>query len=1169
MTMTMTEPTIGEIVEIQSGYTSYVDLRLELFDDSRNIGRMSRYRPILSHRQAFQKLARSLRVQDKRCYLLTGSYGTGKSHLSLMFANYLQTPAAEPPMPRFFANYARDDPNGAEALKAGRSSGRYLVALCDWGGRGDFDEVVLRAVDEALERESFGGKLDTPYLQAAAKLDEWEQLARAGDPKARFLDDFERELSEQNPGLTLAGFKKRLAEFEYTALVEFKRTHQVVTTAPFTYDKADLLAILTTTLSSQRFKDRFLGLLILFDEFGDTMERGGMSPKAFQQFAQLCAETPRECAHLIFVGTAHKALTSYAKPYDTTDFRTASDRIDEVALTPDGVEDIIAAIVMPRKDSQLWRDQVAPRMADLDQLQKDCTRLKLFDWLPAPRVRKSIIENIYPMHPMATYALLQLARDVASNNRSIYKFFGGEVDQDNDQGSYGHYVATTPIVDRISGRLNLYTADLLCDYFAPALKADNRELRDTVREQIKDYENSLRELNRVAARAFEFRDDTLVPRILRLLLVYQIVGIPASLENLQFGLYHVTPAERDVLTNRLQALVTKGVLYFLKDTRVYEFKRSAGIDLDRLIDDYMQIQGHIPQNIVAELDELVPLDKAERYMEAKDYNAPYGEDKRLERRLVRAVDLGWEPAGAQGPRTYFDRLDQEMARETTRLKGEYEGLALHVVCETAEEIERARTFCARNVSDRIVVAIPKAPLLFRDLVIMLRALQSIQGSEDAKNFSTQDNAALETRLHGDRARPGAEGALRAQRDRLTNPREVIWLGKYAQAVHTEATKPYDAANRVMEVSYGTYHNMFAHEDFNKLRQRTDVAKNAALKEAVEKLLDYNTPLVIETSFAQSRGDRRYLEQCLLQNGALRQLKAEGGRLHCELDPDPDHYEGKLPSLAHMVCAVRDLGPTATLRLSSWVQQYRGGPYGQGAVALALALAYLRRQFGDSIRIKADDSAIGDLPMNGFERVLELINGQQYPNAYLAYRTLRTEERELVQQVYGIFAPVGLATVREHGVTEAYEALKSWWNGLPPLSKVAALYPAATHPYTADFIQVMQKIDVRDAHSFLFDDLPPAFGADAGAAVMADTVELVTAQLHIEKGQLEAALASVEGRIMDGVRILFNVDDDTYGDIVQGINAWYKGLDTGQNIVDPFVKTPKRWAKRKALTPLLS
>ena len=121
-----------------------------------------RYRPITSHRQAFQKLARSLNTKDKRCYLLTGSYGTGKSHLCLMFANDMQTRAGEQPMPKFFENYSAVDPDAAEDLKTRRLKGKYLVALCAWGGKGDFEDVVLRAVDTALRREGFGAELDIP-----------------------------------------------------------------------------------------------------------------------------------------------------------------------------------------------------------------------------------------------------------------------------------------------------------------------------------------------------------------------------------------------------------------------------------------------------------------------------------------------------------------------------------------------------------------------------------------------------------------------------------------------------------------------------------------------------------------------------------------------------------------------------------------------------------------------------------------------------------------------------------------------------------------------------------------------------------------------------------------------------------------------------------------------
>src|SRR5713101_6676306 len=510
----MEEPTIQEIVEIHGGYTSFVDLKLELFDDTRNTGRMSRYRPIISHRQAFQKLARSLNIKDNRCYLLTGAYGTGKSHLCLMFANYLQTPAGEQPMPKFFENYADVDPPAAEELKAKRRSGRYLIALCDWGGKGDFEEVVLRAVDEALRREGLEDTLDTPYLQARRKIGEWKGFAEAGDPKGHFYRDFERVLMEHHPEYTLPSFDKRLATFDYATLEVFKRIHQDVTTAPFAYDKADLLAILTSILSSKAFKDRFQGILVLFDEFGDTMERGNMSPKMFQQFAQLCSETPSNCAQIAFVGTSHKPLSEYAKAYNAIEFRTASDRIEQVPLSPNGVEDIVAAIIVPKKGNTLWQQKIASRQT-FDEMLSDCKRLNLFNWLKTPKIREAIIENMYPMHPMATFALLQLVRDVASNNRTIFTFFSGEPGIDAEPGSYGHYIATTPI--EAGRKLNLYTADRLFDYFGSRLQADNKELRETVRNNVRDYESSVREQKRVAAAdassQLQYQEDPLVTRI--------------------------------------------------------------------------------------------------------------------------------------------------------------------------------------------------------------------------------------------------------------------------------------------------------------------------------------------------------------------------------------------------------------------------------------------------------------------------------------------------------------------------------------------------------------------------------------------------------------------------------------------------------------------------------
>lgn len=1151
MSATVSAPMISEIIEIQDGYTEYVDLGLELFDDNRNGTRMKRYRPIASHRQAFQRMARSLNVKDKRCYLLTGSYGTGKSHLCLMFANYLQTPAGEPPMPEFFANYSDVDAVAAEDLKTRRSKGRYLVALCNWGGRGDFEDVVLRAVDVALRREDVGAELETPYLAALRKLDEWKTLADEGDGRGRFYTEAETELAQQNSGLTLAALRKGLAEFDPDLLAEFKRIHQALTTAPFTLDKEDLLPILTSILQSSAFKDRYLGLLVLFDEFGDTMERGKMSPKAFTQFAQICAETPADAARLVFVGTAHRDLTWYAKAYNANDFRTASDRIEPVPLATDGVEDIIAAIVVPQKQHALWQSEVASRSTVLDALLTGCTRLKLFNWLKGPKVRQAIIEDIYPMHPMATYALLQLARDVASNNRSVFTFFTGGVSPEPDPASYRDYITGTPIVS--DGKLNLYTADLLCDYFAPALRSDNRELRETIREQIKDYENSLRELNRAAAQdatvQMQFQGDNLVGRLLRLMLVYAIIQVPITPDNLQFGLNCVTQTERAELANRLRDLWQRGVIYFVKETSCYEFKKSTGVDLDRLIDAYKQDPKNMPGNLAAELNVLAPLNKADLYLEAKDYNMPYGEDKRLERRLVRAVDLGVEEALPGGKRSYFATLEAEIDQEVAR-RGEFEGIALHVICETGEEIQRARDFCARNESNRIAVAIPKQPIPLFDPVLELRALMSIEKSEGAKNYTMQDRAALNARLHGEGTKKGAYDALRTLRDKLFNPKEITWYGRYAQPLPTQDNKAHDAANSVMELLYADERNKFVHDDFNKLRVKVERSKSVALKEAVEKLLNYTEPLSVDTSFAQQRGDIRYLQKCLLNNGVLVQSKTSGVKLQCEVVLEPQKYASKLPALASMVEEIRRLGPSERLKIGQWVAKHRRPPYGQGSIALCLALACLRRMFGDSIRFKQDENSVGDLPVNSFDTVVSLIEGQ-YPNAFLSYRPLRPEEKALVKLVFDLFGQQTSAAARDYTVVEAHAALQTWWDTLPPLARVPALYPTAQFGATGEFLAAMQKIAARDAQAFLFDELPSAFGGEAGTMITQPLVDFLAEQLPVQKQILDGAFGMVEQQIMEAVRELFQVEQSTYTDIQDAIRAWYNGLDSSQR--DTFAR----------------
>ena len=51
---------IRDIIQINSGYTSYVDLVNEYHSLEKNRVRMERYQPITAHRLAFEKIAGSL-----------------------------------------------------------------------------------------------------------------------------------------------------------------------------------------------------------------------------------------------------------------------------------------------------------------------------------------------------------------------------------------------------------------------------------------------------------------------------------------------------------------------------------------------------------------------------------------------------------------------------------------------------------------------------------------------------------------------------------------------------------------------------------------------------------------------------------------------------------------------------------------------------------------------------------------------------------------------------------------------------------------------------------------------------------------------------------------------------------------------------------------------------
>ena len=157
---------IKEVLDIQRSYSTQVELRSEYFDLERREERMTHYKPIKAHRAAFERIAEGLyRQNNKRSYILSGSFGTGKSHLLMMAASYFSSPSSTPEMKKFFDNYDLAEQEEevkdkkAAQLRNLRSEGEFLVSICDYASP-DFETNLLRAIRETLELKDIQAIMD-------------------------------------------------------------------------------------------------------------------------------------------------------------------------------------------------------------------------------------------------------------------------------------------------------------------------------------------------------------------------------------------------------------------------------------------------------------------------------------------------------------------------------------------------------------------------------------------------------------------------------------------------------------------------------------------------------------------------------------------------------------------------------------------------------------------------------------------------------------------------------------------------------------------------------------------------------------------------------------------------------------------------------------------------
>jgi hypothetical protein len=1114
---------IKDVLDIQRSYSTQVELRSEYYDLERREERMTHYKPIKAHRVAFEKIVEGLyRQKDKRSYILSGSFGTGKSHLLMMAASYFSSPSSTPEMKKFFDNYELAEQEEdikekkAAQLRNLRSEGEFLVSICDYASP-DFETNLLRALRDTLEKKEIDpNTLESEYLQAYGKIQAWSD-----SEDVFFIERLEKLLDAEGEKWSISSLQSALSDFDVDALDTFKKLYKKVTSTDFQYDKDNYVEVISQMVKSPQIRDKYKGWVILFDEFDYQVGEKRFHLGQFQRFLAMCSESLMNGFPIMFIAAIHKSFLDYKSVYNSNDFTTISDRLDEIKLESEGVEDIISAVVNPKKDSDIWKNEIAPKASEVVKLANETNTHHLFDWLKAAQIKSKIIENIYPMHPAATYALIKLAGAAGSNNRSVVTFFA---DEREERGSYAYFINHTEVEQ--GGMLNLYTVDALCDYFD--LESSSENITDVAKEYIRNYETSLRELARIRHTEMDnlILSDNLFERVLKVMVIYDVIGLANTPELIRFGLNMTTSSRAGSLDNVLKLACEKKIIYLNDTNGCYEFKRSDSKDISGLIRDYKSKPENLPDNYISALESVLKYDfsiKSKKKLKGEPlspqkYNLLYREDKRLKKVFCMLKDIE--------DSSYFDDIHNELEAENDHKKN-FDGAIVYVICEKNDEIDKATSLTKNNKYKEIMVAVcNEVAEIYDDIFSLVAACHCEDNSSD---FSSQDLRALKEQAQT------YDTKIAKRLDFIMDSKNYKAYGAFGEMLENGANDVGAAA--LLENIFKKKRNAFSHDDLNKSHEYKE--NNIALRDAVDMLLEVSQKMSYHMDYGQDRGDIKYIKNVLIQNGVLYSTNTNGSIAYCEIELDIEKYKTVIPALHDMIKEVHDR-ENEDINIQKFVQKYRK-EYGLGNNSLLLFMAVLRKYYSDALSIVKDVTAVGSISVNNMEMLKAVLLDPAYSNCIMKYESISEEEEEYIQKLMEIFGGNG----KNANLESLHQLMSGWYASLDSICKASDIY---CEDATKKFVGICNRMETTPIRELVLYDMKDIIGIERDDLIHGSIIEKLINEVTKQKEIVANGYSLVRKRVIAGLATLFGNPTENIEELKTSFFEWSAGLDEAQKDV---------------------
>ena len=426
---------------------------------------ISQYIPTDSSTDAIGKILKNTNKQaTQRAHVLHAAYGSGKSHLAVALAALLEKPSTlKNAVDKFVKQLDYVDHKTSVIAQQHINSDVRLFPVIISGNEGDFGTSILRALVRSINEAKFTDlQLITRFDTSVQTIDRWH--LEYPEVANRFSHHISKKTNQ-----SVENFVEKLKQHNTESYRTFIGIYEELT-AGATFDPFVEQApeVIYRDIATQLHQYGYSGIVVIWDEFGRYLE--GHASQAFgkeaamlQDFAETCNHsTDNGQIHLILL--AHKELQGYASTLPQS-YQQEWSRIEgrfqkhNISTDPDVAYRLISAAIQPIHDKVIY-DYLDNDIVEWHV--RTARNLHLFGLLDESSVF-TLIEQTFPLHPLAVFALAHVSNRVAQNERTMFTFLTSD-----------EPCALMDLLERKfdNGMLPVVYISDLWDYFEDSIRSD-------------------------------------------------------------------------------------------------------------------------------------------------------------------------------------------------------------------------------------------------------------------------------------------------------------------------------------------------------------------------------------------------------------------------------------------------------------------------------------------------------------------------------------------------------------------------------------------------------------------------------------------------------------------------------------------------------------------------